>query len=87
MDTDDSGNIICNYHTISIQFIHIFTALLNSEVEKRISDAFLIFDHHGNKSVDVREIGTILRYLGNIFKTIYSQKCLLVSNFSRLCTN
>ncbi|XP_055315984.1 dynein regulatory complex protein 8-like [Sitodiplosis mosellana] len=35
-----------------------------TDLEKRISDAFLIFDHQGNKTVDVREIGTILRYLG-----------------------
>ncbi|XP_035910164.1 dynein regulatory complex protein 8 isoform X2 [Anopheles stephensi] len=35
-----------------------------NELEKRIADAFLIFDHHGNKTVDVREIGTILRFLG-----------------------
>uniref|UniRef100_A0A8D8FB98 EF-hand calcium-binding domain-containing protein 2 n=2 Tax=Culex pipiens TaxID=7175 RepID=A0A8D8FB98_CULPI len=35
-----------------------------NDLEKRIADAFLIFDHHGNKTVDVREIGTILRFLG-----------------------
>ncbi|XP_058815906.1 dynein regulatory complex protein 8 isoform X1 [Topomyia yanbarensis] len=35
-----------------------------NELEKRIADAFLIFDHHGNKTVDVREVGTILRFLG-----------------------
>uniref|UniRef100_A0A182V125 EF-hand domain-containing protein n=1 Tax=Anopheles merus TaxID=30066 RepID=A0A182V125_ANOME len=35
-----------------------------NELEKRVADAFLIFDHHGNKTVDVREIGTILRFLG-----------------------
>lgn len=33
-------------------------------MEKKIADAFLIFDHQGNKTVDVREVGTILRYLG-----------------------
>lgn len=35
-----------------------------SDLDKKITDAFLIFDHQGNKTVDVREIGTILRYLG-----------------------
>lgn len=33
-------------------------------MERKIADAFLIFDHHGNKTADVREIGTILRFLG-----------------------
>lgn len=41
----------------------IFTKLAPTDLEKRITDAFLIFDHQGNKTVDVREIGTILRYL------------------------
>lgn len=36
---------------------------VTTDLEKRITDAFLIFDHQGNKTVDVREIGTILRYL------------------------
>lgn len=33
------------------------------EVLKRIKDAFDIFDHECNKTVDVREIGTIVRSL------------------------
>lgn len=37
---------------------------ITNDLEKRIADAFSIFDHHGNKSVDVREIGSIIRYLG-----------------------
>lgn len=41
-----------------------FKALIQTDTDKRIVDAFLIFDHHGNKTVDVREVGTILRYLG-----------------------
>ena len=35
-----------------------------AEFEKKISDAFDIFDHEANKTVDVREIGTIIRSLG-----------------------
>ncbi|XP_062379182.1 dynein regulatory complex protein 8 [Sardina pilchardus] len=35
-----------------------------SEVHKKISDAFDLFDHEFNKTVDVREIGTIIRSLG-----------------------
>ncbi|CAD7087918.1 unnamed protein product [Hermetia illucens] len=37
---------------------------ITNDLERRVADAFLIFDHHGNKTVDVREIGTILRFLG-----------------------
>lgn len=50
-------------------------------MERKIADAFLIFDHHGNKTADVREIGTILRFLGSIFRlllffTIFKHKIL-----------
>lgn len=49
----------------SLQFAFIYiTTYVAIDLEKRISDAFLIFDHQNNKTVDVREIGTILRYLG-----------------------
>ncbi|CRL05913.1 CLUMA_CG019143, isoform A, partial [Clunio marinus] len=37
---------------------------ITNDLERKIADAFLIFDHHGQKTVDVREIGSILRYLG-----------------------
>lgn len=37
---------------------------ITNDLERRIADAFSIFDHHGNKTVDVREIGSIIRYLG-----------------------
>uniref|UniRef100_A0A4W5MKG7 EF-hand calcium binding domain 2 n=1 Tax=Hucho hucho TaxID=62062 RepID=A0A4W5MKG7_9TELE len=35
-----------------------------SEVHKKIRGAFDVFDHEFNKTVDVREIGTIIRSLG-----------------------
>ncbi|XP_013416114.1 EF-hand calcium-binding domain-containing protein 2 [Lingula anatina] len=35
-----------------------------ADVQKRITDAFDIFDHESNKTVDVREVGTIVRSLG-----------------------
>ncbi|XP_076848561.1 dynein regulatory complex protein 8-like [Brachyhypopomus gauderio] len=35
-----------------------------SEVHKRISNTFDVFDHEFNHTVDVREIGTIIRSLG-----------------------
>lgn len=50
--------------------IYIFSVLklilvqISNDLEKRISDAFCIFDHHGDKTIDVREVGTVLRFLG-----------------------
>ncbi|KAL8600489.1 Dynein regulatory complex protein 8 [Nucella lapillus] len=35
-----------------------------AESQKKITDAFDIFDHEANKTVDVREVGTIIRSLG-----------------------
>ncbi|XP_026525100.1 dynein regulatory complex protein 8 [Pseudonaja textilis] len=35
-----------------------------TEIEKKITEAFEVFDHECNKTVDVREIGTIIRSLG-----------------------
>uniref|UniRef100_T1GW38 EF-hand domain-containing protein n=1 Tax=Megaselia scalaris TaxID=36166 RepID=T1GW38_MEGSC len=37
---------------------------INNDLERRVADAFLIFDIHGNKTIDVREVGTVLRFLG-----------------------
>ncbi|KAF2882589.1 hypothetical protein ILUMI_23606 [Ignelater luminosus] len=37
---------------------------INNELERRIADAFEIFDHGGNKTIDVREVGTVVRALG-----------------------
>lgn len=34
------------------------------EMEKRITDAFLVFDTSDNRQVDVRELGTVMRSLG-----------------------
>ncbi|XP_053567016.1 dynein regulatory complex protein 8 [Bombina bombina] len=35
-----------------------------SNLQKKITEAFEVFDHESNKTVDVREIGTIIRSLG-----------------------
>lgn len=35
-----------------------------AEINKKIEEAFDIFDHEGSKTVDVREVGTIIRSLG-----------------------
>ncbi|XP_066147799.1 dynein regulatory complex protein 8-like isoform X2 [Euwallacea fornicatus] len=37
---------------------------INNDLERKIADAFEVFDHAGNKSIDIREIGTIIRGLG-----------------------
>lgn len=44
----------------------IFSTLVSitNDLERKIAEAFCIFDHHGQKTVDVREIGSILRFLG-----------------------
>ncbi len=34
------------------------------QLTQKVTDAFNIFDHESNKTVDVREIGTIVRSLG-----------------------
>ncbi|XP_076834487.1 dynein regulatory complex protein 8-like isoform X1 [Brachyhypopomus gauderio] len=44
--------------------LHLFWEGIVSEVHKRISNAFDVFDHEFNHTVDVREIGTIIRSLG-----------------------
>ncbi|XP_069464106.1 dynein regulatory complex protein 8 isoform X2 [Ambystoma mexicanum] len=35
-----------------------------ADLHKKITEAFDVFDHESNKTVDVREIGTIIRSLG-----------------------
>ncbi|XP_005992995.1 dynein regulatory complex protein 8 [Latimeria chalumnae] len=35
-----------------------------ADLQKKITEAFDVFDHESNKTVDVREIGTIVRSLG-----------------------
>ena len=43
-----------------------------NDLEKRIFEAFEAFDHVGNRSVDIREVGTIVRSLGkNDFPSTY----------------
>lgn len=44
--------------------LHIFLVEITNDLERKIADAFEIFDHTLTKKVDVREIGTIIRSLG-----------------------
>lgn len=46
---------------VSVNFVE---ESMVAEIEKKITDSFDIFDHESNKTVDVREIGTIVRSLG-----------------------
>ena len=39
--------------------------VLSTEVHTKVVEAFEVFDHENNKTVDVREIGTIVRSLGH----------------------
>lgn len=47
-------------------FTCLWIALITNDLEKRIVEAFEVFDHAGNKTVDIREVGTIIRSLGNL---------------------
>uniref|UniRef100_A0A6I8N6B6 EF-hand calcium binding domain 2 n=1 Tax=Ornithorhynchus anatinus TaxID=9258 RepID=A0A6I8N6B6_ORNAN len=40
------------------------TEMVVGEIQKKIKDAFEVFQHETNNTVDVREIGTIIRSLG-----------------------
>ncbi|XP_038946465.1 dynein regulatory complex protein 8 isoform X16 [Rattus norvegicus] len=40
------------------------TEAIVAELHKKIKEAFEVFDHESNNTVDVREIGTIIRSLG-----------------------
>lgn len=35
-----------------------------NDLERRIIEAFEIFDHAQNKNIDVREVGAVIRSLG-----------------------
>ncbi|KAM4770968.1 dynein regulatory complex protein 8 [Rhinophrynus dorsalis] len=56
-------------HHATRDVMHTSRLLLSEEalvtdLQKRITEAFEVFDHESNKTVDVREIGTIIRSLG-----------------------
>merc|ERR1712061_139814 len=39
--------------------------VLSTELHTKVVEAFEVFDHENNKTVDVREVGTIVRSLGH----------------------
>ena len=44
-----------------------FSDSILQEIQKKITDAFDVFDHDNSKVVDEREVGTIMRSLGCVF--------------------
>ena len=63
MSSDDEvPNIETN--TRQARKIHTTSDTLANDVKHKIQDAFRVFDHENNNTVDVREIGTIIRSLG-----------------------
>ncbi|CAL8086644.1 unnamed protein product [Calicophoron daubneyi] len=38
----------------------------NSELEAKLFDAFDLFDHERNKTIDFRELGTVIRSIGGV---------------------
>lgn len=56
-----------NFHIFSNKFFHFNVVSGSAEptlLEKRITDAFDVFDNARSHEVDVRELGTIIRSLG-----------------------
>ncbi|XP_055027837.2 dynein regulatory complex protein 8 [Misgurnus anguillicaudatus] len=49
---------------MSLTNIFLFKEAIITETHKKISQAFDVFDPESNKTVDVREMGTIIRSLG-----------------------
>uniref|UniRef100_A0A8C0WIJ4 EF-hand domain-containing protein n=1 Tax=Castor canadensis TaxID=51338 RepID=A0A8C0WIJ4_CASCN len=47
-----------------ILFTLFFSEVTVAEFHRKIKEAFEVFDHESNDTVDVREIGTIIRSLG-----------------------
>ena len=45
--------------------LFVWFQVLSTEVQDKVVEAFEVFDHENNKTVDVREIGTIVRSLGH----------------------
>ena len=50
---------------VSICHPTLLFKVLSTEVHTKVVEAFEVFDHENNKTVDVREIGTIVRSLGH----------------------
>uniref|UniRef100_A0A8B9DZL9 EF-hand calcium binding domain 2 n=1 Tax=Anser cygnoides TaxID=8845 RepID=A0A8B9DZL9_ANSCY len=61
------GNKSIGNSSVNLSFafpMFLFADGAVAEIEKKIIEAFEVFDHECNKTVDVREIGSIVRSLG-----------------------
>jgi Ca2+-binding EF-hand superfamily protein len=47
--------------------LSLVSVTITNDLERRIAEAFEVFDHGGNKTIDVREVGTVIRSLGKPF--------------------
>lgn len=63
-DIPGKYQITMNLITLDLHSSNNLSVPINNELERRIADAFEIFDHGGNKTIDVREVGTVVRALG-----------------------
>lgn len=45
---------------------NILFAFTETELEQKIADIFDLFDHERNKTIDFRELGTVIRALGKV---------------------
>ncbi len=57
------------FDTISESLKQNYSAALDPVLVKQVSDAFAVFESQESSSVDVREVGTIIRSLGETFIT------------------
>jgi Ca2+-binding EF-hand superfamily protein len=54
------------FDAVSESFKPSFASSLDPALVKQVSDAFAVFESPENGAVDVREVGTIIRSLGNL---------------------
>lgn len=59
----------------------LFLVRITNDLDRRIAEAFEIFDHAGNGTVDIREIGTIVRSLGCVPSEAELQEILVATEY------
>lgn len=67
----NDNKFISEYYVFQILLIIFLPVQPNNDLEKKIIEAFEVFDHSGKQVVDVREIGTILRSLGKMLNNYF----------------
>jgi Ca2+-binding EF-hand superfamily protein len=64
--TKMSTNTETVFDAVSESLKPSFASSLDPALVKQVSDAFAVFESPENGAVDVREVGTIIRSLGNL---------------------